>query len=146
MKRMSFVDIAQGFQQIVHYKESLDERVRERKEHGGSTIYKTINRLMKHKQADVFMSLKNRAFKKDFKEKFLLRAFRHTILYRMRHFFGKWKHNKERMDLVENVNCEGDVVVERNEMKRKVDALKNQLVKNGYKREDIERYLQEKAE
>ena len=43
----------------------------------------------------------------------------------MRHFFGKWKHNKDRMELAENVNCEGDVVVERNEMKRRVDALKN---------------------
>ena len=43
----------------------------------------------------------------------------------MRHFFGKWKHNAERIELAENVNCEGDVVVERNEMKRRVEALKN---------------------
>lgn len=80
---------------------------------------------MKHKQAEVFQNLKNRAFKKDFKEKFLMRTFRHVILYRMRHFFEKWKHNKDRMELAENVNCEGDVVIERNEMKRRVDALKN---------------------
>ena len=80
---------------------------------------------MKHKYSETFQSLKNRAFKKDFKEKFLLRAFRHTILYRMRHFFGKWKHNKERMELAENINFEGDVVVERNEMKRRVEALKS---------------------
>ena len=101
---------------------------------------------MKHKYAETFQSLKNRAFKKDFKEKFLLRAFRHTILYRMRHFFGKWKHNVDRMELAENVNHEGDVVVERNEMKRKVEALKNQLMKNGYKKEDIEGYLKEKGD
>lgn len=54
---------------------------------------------MKHKLADVMLNLKNRAFKKDFKERFLLRAFRHVLLYRMRHFFGKWKHNKERIEL-----------------------------------------------
>jgi hypothetical protein len=45
----------------------------------------------------------------------------------MKHFFGKWKHNKERMDLADKVNSEGDVVLERNEMKRNVMVLKSFL-------------------
>ena len=84
---------------------------------------------MKHKIADVMLTLKNRAFKKDFKEKFLLRTFRHVLLYRMRHFFGRWKHNKERIELAEKINSEGDVVLERNEMKRNVKVLKDFLKK-----------------
>lgn len=41
--------------------------------------------------ADALLTLKNRAFKKDFKEGFLKRAFRHALAYRMKHFFEKWK-------------------------------------------------------
>jgi hypothetical protein len=47
----------------------------------------------------------------------------------MRHFFGKWKHNNERIALAEKINSEGDVVLERNEMRRKVNVLKNFLTK-----------------
>ena len=68
---MSYLDVAHGFQSIIHFKRSLDERVKERKEHGNLTIYKTLNRLIKHKMTDALLTLKNRAFKKDFKEKFL---------------------------------------------------------------------------
>ena len=128
VKRLSFLDIAHGFQQIVHFKRSLDERVRERKEHGNQTIYKTLNRLLKRKMADALLSLKNRAFNKDFKEKFLLRSFKHSLMYRMRHYFGRWRHNIERLHLAEVVNTEGDVVLERNEMQRKVKALKEYLM------------------
>ena len=32
VKRMSFLDVAHGFSQLVHFKSSLDERMRERKE------------------------------------------------------------------------------------------------------------------
>lgn len=88
----------------MHYKKSFDERVRESKEHGNLTIYKTLNRLLKHKKADALLNLKNRAFKRDFKEKFLHRVFKHSLLYRTRHYFGKWKHTKERMELAEKIN------------------------------------------
>lgn len=45
----------------------------------------------------------------------------------MRHYFGKWKHNNDRMALAEKVNSEGDVVLERNEMKRNVKVLRDFL-------------------
>jgi hypothetical protein len=67
-------------------------------------ISKTLSRLLKHKLADTLLNLKNRAHKRDFKEKFLQRAFRHVLGYRMRHFFGKWKHNSERQVLADIVN------------------------------------------
>jgi hypothetical protein len=104
VKRLSFLDIAHCFSQLVHYKKSLDERMREHKDHGNKTIYKTLNRLIKHRKLDALLTLRNRAFKKDFKEKFLLRAFKHSLLYRMKHYFGKWKHNNDRMALAEKIN------------------------------------------
>jgi len=104
VKRMSYLDVAHGFQQIQHYQRSHVERIRERKEFGNQTIYNTLNRLLKHKLADALHTLKNRAAKRDFKEKFLHRAFKHSYLYRMKHYFQKWKHNKERQDLADMVN------------------------------------------
>ena len=54
--------------------------------------------------ADALLNLRNRAFKKDFKEKFLFKVFKHSLLYRMKHYFGKWKHNNERLALAEQIN------------------------------------------
>ncbi len=51
--------------------------------------------------ADALLNLRNRAFKKDFKEKFLYKVFKHSLQYRMKHYFGKWKHNNDRMALAE---------------------------------------------
>ena len=53
---------------------------------------------------DALLTLKNRAFKRDFKVKFLQRTFKHTLNYRIRHYFGKWKHNVERLCIAENIN------------------------------------------
>lgn len=30
--------------------------------------------------------------------------FKHVYLYRMKHFFAKWKHNSDRVGLAEKVN------------------------------------------
>jgi len=30
--------------------------------------------------------------------------FKHVLLYRMRHFFGKWKHTSDKIRLAEQVN------------------------------------------
>jgi len=59
---------------------------------------------MKNKIADAFLSLKTRAYKKDFKENYFARMVKHVYLYRMKHFFGKWRHNSDRIKLAENVN------------------------------------------
>ena len=64
----------------------------------------TLNRLLKHKMADALHTLKNRTFKKDFKQNFVRRAFNHVLTYRTRHYFGKWKHNVDREKLAEFVN------------------------------------------
>ena len=29
---------------------------------------------------------------------------KHVLLYRIRHFFGKWKHNSDRLRLAETIN------------------------------------------
>lgn len=59
----------------------------------------------------------------------------------MRYYFGKWKHNNERIVLAEKINCEGDVVLERNEMCRNVKVLKDFLNKQGYTPEQVESYV-----
>ena len=95
--------------------------------------------------ADALLSLKSRAFKRDFKERFLQRAFRHSLLYRMKHFFGKWKHNVDREKLAEEINTEGDVVLERNEMLRNVKALRDFLTQQGYEPEQIDEFIERKT-
>lgn len=65
---------------------------------------------------------------------------------RMRHFFGKWRHNSDRIRLAETVNTEGEVVLERNEARRHVKALKDFLGTQGYSQEDIGNYLTKKSD
>ena len=62
---------------------------------------------------------------------------RHVLAARLRHFFGKWRHNSDRIRLAETVNTEGDVVLERNEVRRNVKAMKDFLSSQGYSEEDI---------
>ena len=50
------------------------------------------------------MNLKMRGFRKQFKEEFLARTFKHAALYRTRHFFGKWKHQSDLIGIAEYVN------------------------------------------
>jgi len=104
VKRLLYLEMAHGFSQISHYHRSSDERLRERKEFGNKTIQGVLGRLIKYKLADALHSLKNRAYKRDFKEKFLQRAFKHSLMYRMRHYYGKWKHVNDKAKLAELVN------------------------------------------
>lgn len=62
---------------------------------------------------------------------------RHVLAARLRHFFSKWRHNSDRIRLAETVNTEGDVVLERNEVRRNVKAMKDFLSSQGYSEDDI---------
>ena len=73
-------------------------------------------------------TLKNRSQNKDFKERFLQRALMHVAEYRIKHFFHKWRHNVDRLNLAELVNTEGDVVLERNQAQRNAKRLREELV------------------
>jgi hypothetical protein len=64
----------------------------------------------------------------------------------MRHFFGKWRHNSDRIKLAETDNTEGEVVLERNEVRRHVKALKDFLGTQGYSQEDIGNYVSKKSD
>jgi hypothetical protein len=101
---MQFVDLAHGFSQIIHFKRSFEERIKERRQHGQQSIASILSRLLKNRVNDAFLTLKIRGFKKQFKEEFVTRMFKHVLLYRMRHFFGKWKHNSDKIRLAEQVN------------------------------------------
>lgn len=52
----------------------------------------------------VMHELRDRAFKKAFKEKTMKRVMLHTYHGRMRYFFDKWKHQKNQLALAEEVN------------------------------------------
>ena len=52
--------------------------------------------------------------------------------YRCKHFFHKWRHCIERINLAELVNTEGDVVIERNQAQRNAKRLREELIKSGY--------------
>lgn len=40
---------------------------------------------------------------------------RHVVEYRVKHFFHKWRHTVDKINLADVVNTEGDVVIERNQ-------------------------------
>jgi len=100
--------------------------------------------MIRNRLSEAFHELKTRAATKEYKEAFLRRCFKHALDYRVRHFFSKWKHNHERQQLADFVNTEGDVVLERNKMSRKVESLKEFLNQQGYEPEFINQYLEKK--
>ena len=54
--------------------------------------------------AQYLHQLKIRTAKRDFKEKYLQRMLRHVSQYRYRHYFDKWKHCKNLMEIADTVN------------------------------------------
>jgi hypothetical protein len=145
-RRIQCLEMAEGFGQIVHFTKSFKERNRERKEHAIQSSVKIIARLMKKRLCDTFQDLRVRAHKKHFKTEYFARMLRHVLASRMRHYFGKWRHNSNRLVLAETVNTEGDVVLERNEVRRNVKALKDFLQNQGYSDDDVSNYLTNKSD
>jgi len=70
----------------------------------------------------------------------------HVAEYRIKHFFHKWRHNVDRLNLAELVNTEGDVVLERNQAQRNAKRLREELVNSGYAPEQIDDFLATKSE
>jgi len=101
---MQCLELADGFSQILHFAKSFKERDRERKEHGIQSSFKIIQRLLKKRVCDTFQDLRVRAHKKQFKQDYFAKMLRHVLASRMRHFFGKWRHNSDRTRLAETVN------------------------------------------
>jgi hypothetical protein len=124
--------LADGFSQILHFAKSYKERDRERREHAVQSSFKLLSRIFKQRVCETFLELRIRAHKKHYKQEHFARMLRHVLRARMRHFFGKWRHNSDRIKLAETVNTEGEVVLERNEVRRHVKALKDFLGTQGY--------------
>ena len=102
--------------------------------------------MLKRRAQAALYSLKNRSQLKAFKERYLQRAMIHVAEYRLKHFFAKWRHNMERMNLAHLVNTEGDVVLERNQAQRNAKRLRDELIASGYAPEYIDEYLASKSE
>ena len=102
--------------------------------------------MLKKRKQNALYSLKNRTQNKDFKERFLQRMLMHVAEYRIKHFFNKWKHNVDRLNLAHVVNTEGDVVLERNQAQRNAKRLREELINSGYSPEQIDEYLAKKSE
>lgn len=88
--------------------------------------------MLKRRIQSALYALKNRSQNKDFKERFLQRTLMHVAEYRIKHFFHKWRHNVERLNLADLVNTEGDVVLERNQAQRNAKRLREELINSGY--------------
>jgi hypothetical protein len=102
--------------------------------------------MLKKRMCDTFLDLRIRAHKKHFKQETFARMLRHVLSARMKHFFGKWRHNTDRIRIAETVNTEGEVVLERNEVRRHVKALRDFLGKQGYSDQDIDSYVSKKSD
>lgn len=124
----------------------VKERRAENREYGANGLGNILKRLVKRRLALVLHSLKMRTTKKDFKANFLKRMFRHRAEERFRHYFERWKQCVKLIKIAEDVNTEGDVVMERNELTRKAKAMVEQLTKMGYPAEVIQNYLDENAD
>ena len=114
MKRIMNLDMSKCFLHWHHTAQSMRQREEESKRYGSRSIAQILDRCLKRRIQAAMYSLKNRSQLKDFKERFLGRAMIHVVEYRTKHFLHKWRHNVERMKLAEEVNTEGDVVLERN--------------------------------
>ena len=124
---------------------SQKERDGENKTFGSSNVGAVLNRIVKRRLALYLHQLKIRTERRDFKEKFLRRMLTHTVEYRKRHFFNKWKHCTKCENIADKVNKEGDVVMRRNQLARQAAAMKKKLVELGYSPEAIDKYLDEKS-
>jgi len=131
-KRVMNLDMAKAFQHWHHTAQSMGQREHEAITHGSRSIAQTLDRLLKRRMQSALYALKNRSQNKDFKERFLQRALMHVAEYRIKHFFHKWKHNVDRLELAHIVNTEGDVVLERNRAQRNAKRLREELIKSGY--------------
>jgi len=107
-RRLQCLQLADGFSQILHFSKSFKERDRERREHAVQSSFKILARLLKKKVSESFLDLRLRAHKKSFKQEHFARMLRHVLQSRMRHFFGKWRHNSDRMRVAETVNVSSD--------------------------------------
>ncbi len=71
----------------------------------------------------------------------MAKTIKHCLAYRMKHYFAKWQLNVNKINVAETVNTEGNVVLERNQMARNVQALKDLLKDQGYSEADLEQQL-----
>lgn len=145
LNRMQFFDQSKAFQHWQQLTVSMRERDGENKTFGSSNLGAVLNRIIKRRKALYLHQLKIRTERRDFKEKFLRRMLTHTVEYRTRHFFWKWKHAAKCEKIAEKVNKEGDVVMRRNQLARQAAAMKKKLVELGYDPEEIDKHLDEKA-
>jgi len=142
---MQFLDQHAAFLHWAHYAISAREREKESKEHGTCSMVSVIKKMFDRRKALALHQLKLRAFKKDYKHKFLARVFKHASSYRLRHYFMKWEQFTKCEGIAETVNTEGDVVLLRNDQMRQAKAMRDALVRSGYSPEEIEEYLNQKA-
>ena len=145
-QRIKNLEVAKAFQHWHHTCQSMHQRKGEAKRHGSRSIGQILDRFLKRRKQSALYALKNRSQNKDFKERFLQRALMHVAEYRTKHFFHKWKHNIDRMNLAHIVNTEGDVVLERNQAQRNAKRLREELINSGYSPEQIDEYLAKKSE
>lgn len=129
---MKSLETAKAFQHWHHTAQSIAQRDNEAVTYGSRSMAQILDRFLKRRMQGALYSLKNRSMNKDFKEKFLQRCLKHVVEYRIKHFFFKWKHCVEKMNLAETVNTEGDVVLERNQAQRNARRLREELIKSGY--------------
>lgn len=145
-KRTMNLDMARAFQHWHHTAQSVRQREGEALTHGSRSIGQILDRLLKRRMQSALYSLKNRSQNKDFKERFLQRTLMHVAEYRVKHFFHKWRHNVERLNLADLVNTEGDVVLERNQAQRNAKRLREELINSGYSPDQIDEFLAMKSE
>lgn len=89
----------------------LKERDNEYKTFGADGIGNILKRILKRRMALWLHQLKIRTTKQAFKKQYLTRMLKHVAAYRYRHYFEKWKHFKDLINIAHMVNVSTKILL-----------------------------------
>ena len=137
---------AYAFTQIQHFGAARIARIEERKIHSAGDLAYLLNLLYKSKLSIGMQKIKIVANQNYYSKCLIKRVFLRSILDKQRVVFLKWKINTEKIKLAYEINTEGDVAVEAERSRRRIEILKKFLSEHGHPREDIDEELNERRD
>jgi len=110
--------------QIDHFAKSRHARKVERKQHAAADLAYILNASYKNTLLSTFLKLRISSHKIYQTRKNLKRMTLRALNRRMNSAFGIWKKNHKKAKIAYEINTEGDIAVEAERTKRRVNILK----------------------
>lgn len=135
-----------AFTQIQHFGCARASRKLERKKHAAGDIAYLLNSFYKNTLSTTLDKLCFSSKKILYDRSLCKRVLLHSYFKILRTGFDKWKLEYNKVKIIEEINTEGDIAVEAERAKRRVDILKKFLVQNGHPLQDIEQEISRRKE